>query len=130
MMNKSVVMVQPSQPPSSSDPIQFGGLLFGFLSALKTWRGATTLLLVLIAYDQCKASFSNLNIGGSLIFIVVYLKKKGSLVGPRFKIPLVGPFLQALYPNFEAYLLQWASGPLSCVGIFHKYVDPSSAFTI
>lgn len=39
-----------------------------------------------------------------------------------FKIPLMGPFLQAIYPKFDAYLAQWASGPLSCVSVFHKYV--------
>ncbi|CAG8948967.1 hypothetical protein HYFRA_00002095 [Hymenoscyphus fraxineus] len=54
--------------------------------------------------------------------LVIYLRKKGPLAGPKGKIPLVGPFLQALYPDFEAYLVQWASGPLSCVGIFHKFV--------
>jgi C-22 sterol desaturase len=40
-----------------------------------------------------------------------------------FKIPLMGPFLQALHPKFDAYLAQWASGPLSCVSVFHKYVS-------
>lgn len=34
----------------------------------------------------------------------------------------MGPFLQALHPKFDAYLAQWASGPLSCVSVFHKYV--------
>jgi sterol 22-desaturase len=52
----------------------------------------------------------------------MYLKRKGSIAGPRFKIPLIGPFLQAIDPKFEAYLQQWASGPLSCVSVFHKYV--------
>lgn len=33
----------------------------------------------------------------------------------------MGPFIQALHPRFEGYLAQWASGPLSCVSIFHKY---------
>lgn len=51
----------------------------------------------------------------------MYIKRKGSIAGPQFKIPLMGPFLQALHPKFEAYLEQWASGPLSCVSVFHKY---------
>lgn len=38
-----------------------------------------------------------------------------------FKIPFMGPFLQAIYPKFDAYLKQFASGPLSCVSVFHKY---------
>ena len=53
---------------------------------------------------------------------VMYIWRKGSIAGPPFKIPLMGPFIQALHPRFEAYLEQWASGPLSCVSVFHKYV--------
>lgn len=52
----------------------------------------------------------------------MYIKQKGSIAGPAFKIPLMGPFIQALHPKFEGYLAQWASGPLSCVSIFHKFV--------
>ena len=51
---------------------------------------------------------------------VMYLWRKGSIAGPALKIPLMGPFIQALHPKFEAYLAQWASGPLSCVSVFHK----------
>jgi len=51
----------------------------------------------------------------------MYIKRKGSIAGPLFKIPLMGPFIQALHPKFEGYLAQWASGPLSCVSVFHKY---------
>lgn len=51
---------------------------------------------------------------------VMYLKRKGSIAGPAYKIPLMGPFIQALHPKFEEYLAQWASGPLSCVSVFHK----------
>lgn len=53
----------------------------------------------------------------------MYIKRKGSIAGPAFKIPLMGPFLQALDPKFDSYLAQWASGPLSCVSVFHKYVS-------
>lgn len=52
----------------------------------------------------------------------MYIVRKGSIAGPPLKIPLTGPFIQALYPKFEGYLAQWASGPLSCVSIFHKCV--------
>ncbi|KAK0707317.1 cytochrome P450 [Lasiosphaeris hirsuta] len=69
------------------------------------WQYVVTLLLALVVYDQ-----------------VLYIKRKGSIAGPPFKIPLVGPFLQAIDPKFEAYLAQWASGPLSCVSVFHKFV--------
>jgi hypothetical protein len=53
-------------------------------------------------------------------YSVMYIKRKGSIAGPPFKIPLMGPFIQALHPKFDAYLKQWASGPLSCVSVFHK----------
>lgn len=52
----------------------------------------------------------------------MYIRRKGSIAGPALKIPLMGPFIQALHPKFEGYLAQWASGPLSCVSIFHKFV--------
>jgi len=52
----------------------------------------------------------------------MYVWRKGSIAGPMFKLPFMGPFIQALYPDFEAYKLQWASGKLSCVSVFHKYV--------
>ncbi|KAH6641341.1 cytochrome P450 [Chaetomium tenue] len=52
----------------------------------------------------------------------MYLYRKGSITGPRFKVPFTGPFIQALHPKFESYLAQWASGPLSCVSVFHKFV--------
>ncbi|KAF2029469.1 cytochrome P450 [Setomelanomma holmii] len=55
-----------------------------------------TILLALITYDQ-----------------VMYALRKGSLAGPKFKIPFMGPFLQALHPKFDNYLAQWKSGPLS-----------------
>ncbi|KAK3313387.1 cytochrome P450 [Apodospora peruviana] len=64
-----------------------------------------TFLLAVVLYDQ-----------------VMYIKRKGSIAGPRFKIPLMGPFFQAIDPKFPAYLKQWASGPLSCVSVFHKFV--------
>lgn len=51
----------------------------------------------------------------------MYIKNKGSIAGPMFKLPFMGPFLQSLDPKFEAYKEQWASGKLSCVSVFHKY---------
>jgi hypothetical protein len=64
-----------------------------------------TTILVLITYDQS-----------------MYQWRKGSIAGPAFKIPFMGPFIQALHPNFNEYLIQWRSGALSCVSVFHKYV--------
>ncbi|EHL02722.1 putative Cytochrome 61 [Glarea lozoyensis 74030] len=59
----------------------------------------------MVAYDQCS-----------------YLWQKGSIEGPSWKAPFTGPFLQSVRPNFEEYKGKWASGPLSCVSVFHKFV--------
>ncbi len=35
----------------------------------------------------------------------------------------MGPFLQSMNPKMDEYKLKWASGDLSCVSVFHKYVN-------
>lgn len=57
--------------------------------------------------------------------VVSYWIQKGSIVGPTFKVPFIGPFLESMDPKFEEYKAKWASGPLSCVSVFHKYVSLS-----
>ncbi|KAH0383401.1 cytochrome P450, partial [Aureobasidium melanogenum] len=94
MVNGSTL--QPALPQS---------ILPAVLSGWSMWQYLLTFFLGVIVYDQ-----------------VMYIKRKGSIAGPAFKIPLMGPFLQALDPKFDAYLAQWASGPLSCVSVFHKFV--------
>lgn len=51
---------------------------------------------------------------------VSYLRNKGSIAGPNWKIPFMGPFLESMNPKFEEYQAKWASGELSCVSVFHK----------
>lgn len=51
-----------------------------------------------------------------------YIVKKGSIAGPGWKMPFIGPFLQSMDPKFEEYKAKWASGELSCVSVFHKFV--------
>ena len=63
-----------------------------------------------------------------MYLLAMYIIRKGSIAGPPLKIPFMGPFIQALYPKFDGYLAQWASGPLSCVSVFHKY-GPSPAYS-
>ncbi|OBT52835.1 hypothetical protein VE04_07032 [Pseudogymnoascus sp. 24MN13] len=75
------------------------------LGGLSAWQIALTLFLGLVVYDQ-----------------VSYISKKGSIVGPAFKIPFMGPFLESVNPKFEQYAAKWASGELSCVSVFHKFV--------
>jgi C-22 sterol desaturase len=57
----------------------------------------------------------------------MYIYNKGSIAGPHFKIPFMGPFLESVNPKFEKYHAKWASGALSCVSVFHKYVFALSA---
>ncbi|ORX52049.1 cytochrome P450 [Hesseltinella vesiculosa] len=52
----------------------------------------------------------------------VYLSKKKSLPGPKFKIPIIGAFMDSLHPTFEGYMSKWKSGELSCVGVFDRFV--------
>ncbi|VUC28058.1 unnamed protein product [Clonostachys rosea] len=80
-------------------------LLANYVPAMSNLQLAVTVLLLLVAYDQVR-----------------YWSMKGSIAGPTFKIPFMGPFVQALYPKFTEYVAQWASGPLSCVSVFHKFV--------
>ncbi|KKA27087.1 hypothetical protein TD95_001138 [Thielaviopsis punctulata] len=75
------------------------------VSNMSAWTALATLLAVLIVYDQ-----------------VSYILNKGSIAGPSFKIPFIGPFLESVNPKFEAYYAKWLSGPLSCVSVFHKFV--------
>ncbi|KXH62249.1 cytochrome P450 [Colletotrichum nymphaeae SA-01] len=64
-----------------------------------------TLLALAVAYDQ-----------------ISYITSKGSIAGPTFKMPFIGPFLESVNPKFSEYKAKWASGPLSCVSVFHKFV--------
>ncbi|KAI1457549.1 cytochrome P450 61 [Annulohypoxylon moriforme] len=72
-------------------------------ASVMTW--VFTILAMAVAYDQ-----------------ISYLVQKGSIVGPSFKMPFMGPFIESLDPKFEEYLGKWKSGPLSCVSVFHKFV--------
>ncbi|KAL0944228.1 cytochrome p450 61 [Colletotrichum truncatum] len=69
------------------------------------WTIFFTLLAIAVAYDQ-----------------ISYIMSKGTIAGPTFKMPFIGPFLESVNPKFEEYKAKWASGPLSCVSVFHKFV--------
>ena len=47
---------------------------------------------------------------------------KGSIAGPSWKMPFIGPFLESVYPDFRKYKAKWDSGALTCVSVFHKSV--------
>ena len=79
------------------------GVMQHLSANMNIWTVLLSLLLVAVAYDQ----FS-------------YIRNKGSIVGPMFKIPFIGPFLESVNPEMDKYKAKWASGPLSCVSVFHK----------
>ncbi|KAJ4353508.1 RNA polymerase C-22 sterol desaturase [Didymosphaeria variabile] len=81
------------------------GLVSMLMNNLSGWRLVLTILVLAIAYDQFK-----------------YVWNKGSIVGPMWKAPFIGPFLESVNPDFNAYHAKWESGPLSCVSVFHKFV--------
>ncbi|KAG5957513.1 hypothetical protein E4U58_005924 [Claviceps cyperi] len=75
------------------------------VSAVSPWIILMTIFAMCVIYDQ-----------------ISYVMSKGSIAGPAWKIPFIGPFLQSMNPKFEEYYAKWASGPLSCVSVFHKFV--------
>ncbi|KLJ07893.1 C-22 sterol desaturase [Blastomyces silverae] len=81
------------------------GLLMSIYNGMTIWSTLLTIFLLLVTYDQVK-----------------YIWLKGSIEGPWFKIPFMGPFLESVNPKFLKYQAKWASGELSCVSVFHKFV--------
>lgn len=81
------------------------GIVSTLLNGVNGWTITLTVFLMLVGYDQFK-----------------YIWNKGSIVGPTFKTPFIGPFLQSMNPKFSEYHAKWLSGPLSCVSVFHKFV--------
>ncbi|KAK2613750.1 hypothetical protein N8I77_000640 [Diaporthe amygdali] len=75
------------------------------ISHASLWTVLWTCVALAVAYDQ-----------------ISYLRQKGSIVGPSWKAPFIGPFLQSMNPKFSEYYGKWLSGDLSCVSIFHKFV--------
>ncbi|CEJ80314.1 Putative C-22 sterol desaturase [[Torrubiella] hemipterigena] len=75
------------------------------VTSVGPWTLLLTVFAMCVVYDQ-----------------VSYIMSKGSIEGPSWKMPFIGPFLQSMDPKFEEYYAKWASGPLSCVSVFHKFV--------
>ena len=100
--------------------------VFSTITGLSGWTIALTLFLGLVLYDQCRCEYLCILIALSYFPIFTngvlgsYLWQKGSIVGPTFKTPFIGPFLQSMNPKFSEYMAKWASGELSCVSVFHK----------
>lgn len=117
------LLEHPKTWPSDVQAPEMHSTLLSPLMGWSSWQYIVTILLGIVLYDQGEHYVNAHSIDFDLtVCLVMYIKRKGSIAGPMFKIPLMGPFIQALHPKFDAYLAQWASGPLSCVSVFHKYV--------
>ncbi|KAH6629599.1 cytochrome P450 61 [Boeremia exigua] len=81
------------------------GLISSVLNGFTIWKALLALLVGAVLYDQ-----------------FMYIWQKGSIVGPAFKTPFMGPFLESVNPSFTKYHEKWTSGSLSCVSVFHKFV--------
>lgn len=121
--------ISPSAVPGDSSPNVLGGnIVEQLLGGVSYWNLAVTLLVLCVTYDQGESGQDNAIIVSCADFIWVLVaryqwNKWGNIVGPAFKLPFMGPFLESINPKFEEYAAKWASGPLSCVSVFHKSVN-------
>ncbi|OAL36798.1 hypothetical protein AYO20_03853 [Fonsecaea nubica] len=81
------------------------GVLGRVWAQLNPWTVVLTIILLLATYDQCS-----------------YQWRKHGIVGPAWKMPFIGPFLESMRPDFRKYKEKWESAELSCVSVFHKFV--------
>ncbi len=121
----SVVNGSFASPLANADytSVSDGGLLSRAYNGVSGLSVFVTFLLVLVAYDQCELVVLpiHLNLHSLNWHIVMYIWNKGSIVGPAWKMPFVGPFLSSVNPKMDEYKAKFASGELSCVSVFHKY---------
>lgn len=105
-MNNSTIAVDSTLSIATQESSLVVQTLLWVKQNVTIWSLIVTSILALIVYDQ-----------------VLYLSKKGTIAGPKFKVwPVIGPFLESMNPKFEEYMEKWNSGPLSCVSVFHKFV--------
>ena len=106
-----------------------GGLLSRVYNGVNPLSVFVTFLLMLAAYDQCEPLLANgFSTKPLTQSAVMYVWNKGSIVGPAWKMPFIGPFLQSVNPKMDEYKAKWASGELSCVSVFHKYAQVLHGF--
>jgi sterol 22-desaturase len=106
---------RPAEMTPSSPADSVLSAVASLLGNIGGWTLVATTLLAIVIYDQGTTCYT-----GMLMIKVKYQINKKGIAGPRFKIPVMGSFLDSLHPTFEGYLSKWESGPLSCVSVFHK----------
>jgi sterol 22-desaturase len=80
------------------------GPLYTFSTTLfPTWLYTTaTVLISLLVLEQS-----------------LYRLKKRHLPGDKWTVPLIGKFVDSMYPTMENYQKQWNSGALSAISVFN-----------
>jgi C-22 sterol desaturase len=92
-----------TEPLLSSIPVPS---ILNVSSKSSTWLYTTaTIVVTLLVLEQA-----------------VYRYKKKHLPGSTWTIPLIGKFVDSLYPSVENYCKQWAQGDLSAVSVFNMYM--------
>ncbi|KAJ5601302.1 Cytochrome 61 [Penicillium lagena] len=105
MVNITGSFISPSADATLYPKVFAPGMIASVLEGLTVWKVLVTLFVAAVVYDQFK-----------------YHYLKGAIIGPAYKIPFMGPFLQSVNPKFTEYKAKWDSGELSCVSVFHKFV--------
>ncbi|KAI3615645.1 c-22 sterol desaturase [Moniliophthora roreri] len=102
-----------SSPASTSTDAAFNypASLLPFISQESaTWLYTTAALLVsLLIIEQ-----------------TVYRYKKGNLPGDKWTIPIIGKFVDSMYPSLENYMKQWELGALSALSVFNIFIVMAS----
>lgn len=104
-----------AQITSSSPADSVLSTIAALLQNLNGWSLLFATVIAIVVYDQ-----GNKPPYDAIDSVKYQFNSKG-IAGPRFKIPVMGSFLDSLHPTFEGYLSKWESGPLSCVSVFHKF---------
>lgn len=123
MVNITGSFISPSADATLYPAVFAPGVIGSVLEGFTIWKLLVTLFLAAVLYDQCEWSpsiFQRVFFSNVLGFTVKYHYLKGAIVGPAYKIPFMGPFLQSVNPKFHEYKAKWDSGELSCVSVFHK----------
>ncbi|EJU00917.1 cytochrome P450 sterol C22-desaturase [Dacryopinax primogenitus] len=105
-----------SLPTAQSSPLSFLDIPLSLpfsLSAVTTpniWASIALIVLSLLVLEQ-----------------TVWRTKRKFLPGDTWTIPVIGQFVNSLYPSLENYQKQWALGPLSATSVFNIFIVIASA---
>lgn len=73
-------------------------------------------------------------LGAFLVLLATYLvyeqhswrRKKASLPGREWTIPIIGDLANSLNPSFDGYLASWVAGPMLAISVLHKFIIVTS----